>query len=175
MRTLGAERLLLYLCMHGGKHSWARLAWLYDLQFTLHASPNADWPMIWRLARQNGAERMVGIGLTLIGILLGDPALVSTALRGRARDRQVEEISALIAERIRSEQLYDPYLDYRVQVRSRERFRDRLRYTWHILAAPHASDVALLGLPRSLHSVYYILRPMRLVWKNLVRRTTGHP
>ena len=47
MCTLGAERLLLYLCMHGGKHSWARLGWLYDLQFALRSYPSADWATIW--------------------------------------------------------------------------------------------------------------------------------
>jgi hypothetical protein len=174
MRTLGAERLLLYLCMHGGKHSWARLGWLYDLEYALHAYPNADWAAIWRLARENGAERMVGIGLTLVETLLGGEALVTSAKRTRTSDAQVRRISELIARRIRGDQLYDPYLDYRVQVRSRDRLRDRLRYTWHILAAPHPSDVSLLGLPRGLHSLYYILRPMRLVWKNVVRRTVGH-
>ena len=147
---------------------------LYDLQFALRTYPGADWDTVWRLARENGAERMMGIGLTLVRTLLGDHILAAPAMRGRAPDEEVGKISELIARRIRGDQLYDPYLDYRVQVRSRDRLRDRLRYTWHILAAPHPSDISLLGLPRSLHSVYYVLRPMRLVWKNVVRRTAGH-
>jgi hypothetical protein len=117
---------------------------------------------------------MVVIGLTLVDMLLGGRALIEPALRHRSGDSQAVQISELIARRIRGDQLYDPNLDYRVQVRSRDRLRDRFRYTWHILAAPHPSDIALLGLPRGLHSLYYVLRPLRLVWKNVVRRTFGH-
>jgi hypothetical protein len=63
-----------------------------------------------------------------------------------------------------------PSVDFRVQLRARERKRDRLRYTWHVLATPHQADVALLGLPRVLHNVYYIVRPVRLLLKHLSRR-----
>ena len=54
MATLGAEQLLLYLCMHGGKHSWARLSWLCDLQRAMQRFPGADWALIWAMAKENG-------------------------------------------------------------------------------------------------------------------------
>ncbi len=173
MQTLGAERLLLYLCMHGGKHSWARLGWLFDLQFALRVYPEADWDLIWRLARDNGAERMVSIGLTLIERLLGDRDLVAPASKGRNDDAPSVEVSTLIIGRLSDGEQFDPSLDFQLQLRSRERLQDRVRYTWHILAAPHPADVALLGLPRSLHRAYYVLRPIRLIWKNLARRVHG--
>lgn len=170
MRTLGPERLLLYLCMHGGKHSWARLGWLFDLEFALRAYPAADWNAIWRLARENGAARMVGIGLALVRELLDEHELVSCALKSQREDPRAAEVVRLICDRIRGDEVFEPYLDYRVQMRSRERVRDRLRYTWHIVAAPHPADVTRIGLPRALHRMYYVLRPLRLVWKRIVRR-----
>lgn len=171
MRTLGPERLLLYLCMHGGKHSWRRLSWLCDLQRALHAFPNADWKVVWRLAEEDGAARMVSIGLSLVAELFGGASLTKAALSGRSTDADAGQVSSLIARRIRAEENGETAIDFRLQLRSRERRRDRLRYTWHILATPHPADVVLVGLPRMLHGVYYIARPLRLIWKHLVRRS----
>lgn len=173
MQTLGPERLLLYLCMHGGKHSWARLSWLCDLQRALRRYASADWSTIWRLARENGATRMVAIGLGLVEELFDGRSLTAPACAGKPRDTSAEQVCSLFAQRLRDDPDPNRPLDFRVQLQSRERFRDRLRYTWHVLATPKPADVALLGLPRALHGLYYIARPLRLIWKHLSRRT--HP
>jgi hypothetical protein len=170
MRTLGVEQMLLYLCMHGGKHSWGRLSWLCDFQRALRAYPDAYWSRIWALARENGAARMVEIGLLLVESVLNGSALTVVAAQGRSPDAEAMAISALLAGRLRDQTTRQSSVDFRVQLRARERKRDRLRYTWHVLAAPHQADVALLGLPRVLHSVYYIVRPVRLLLKHLSRR-----
>jgi len=170
MRTLGVEQLLLYLCMHGGKHSWGRLSWLCDFQRALRAYPNANWTRVWTLARENGTARMMEIGLLLVESLLGGGALTAAAARGRREDAEAKALAELIARRLRGQASGGPSLDFRVQLSSRERQRDRLRYAWHILATPHPADVALLGLPRALHGVYYIFRPVRLLLKHLSRR-----
>jgi hypothetical protein len=170
MRTLGVEQMLLYLCMHGGKHSWGRLSWLCDFQRALRAYPNAYWSRVWALARENGGARMVEIALLLVESLLDGGALTAAAAQGRREDPEAKMIAELIARRLREQAGGEPSLDFRVQLRSRERQRDRLRYTWHILATPHPADVALLGLPRALHGVYYVVRPVRLLLKHLSRR-----
>jgi hypothetical protein len=170
MSTLGVEQLLLYLCMHGGKHSWARLSWLCDFQRALRAYPNASWSRVWALARENGSARMVEIALLLVESVLDGSSLTAAAAQGRSIDAEATAISELIGRRLRSQSADESSLDFRVQLRSRERQRDRFRYTWHILATPHPADIALLGLPRALHGVYYILRPVRLVLKHLSRR-----
>ena len=169
MRTLGVEQMLLYLCMHGGKHSWGRLSWLCDFQRALRAYPDAYWSRVWALARENGSARMVEIGLLLVESVLNGGALTAAAAQGRSPDAEAKGISELLAARLCDQATGQPSVDFRLQLRARERRRDRLRYTWHILATPHQADVALLGLPRALHSVYYIVRPVRLLLKHLSR------
>ena len=170
MRTLGVEQLLLYLCLHGGKHSWGRLSWLCDFQRALATYPNANWERVWALAAESGAVRMVGIGLSLIDVLFDGAALTEVAASGRRPDADVDGVSAVIASRLRDPAAPIPALDFSVQLRSRERRRDQMRYTWHLIVEPHASDVSRLGLPRALHSMYFILRPLRLTFKYLGRR-----
>jgi hypothetical protein len=170
MRTLGPEQLILYLCMHGGKHSWARLSWLCDFQRALRKFPDADWNRIWALAAENGAARMVRIGLALVDELFDGYTLTKPATVGRRSDPDGDRVTALITARLLSDEVQELPLDFAVQLRSRERRRDQLRYTWHVLATPHPADVSLLGLPRALHGAYYVVRPVRLVLKHLVLR-----
>ncbi len=101
MRTLGVEQMLLYLCMHGGKHSWGRLSWLCDFQRALRAYPNAYWSRVWALARENGAARMVEIALLLVDSLLDGGVLTAPAAQGRTANAEAKEISAVIARRLR--------------------------------------------------------------------------
>ena len=170
MRTLGVEQMLLYLCMHGGKHSWGRLSWLCDFQRALRAYPDAYWSRVWALARENGAARMVEIALLLVESVLDGAAFTAAAAQGRSPDAEAGAISELLARRLRGQLSGESAVDFRVQLRARERKRDRLRYTWHVLATPHPADVTLLGLPRVLHSIYYVVRPVRLLLKHLSRR-----
>jgi hypothetical protein len=170
MRTLGVEQMLLYLCMHGGKHSWGRLSWLCDLQRALVAYPDADWDRVWALAAESGSVRMVGIGLTLVDTLFEGAALTEPAASGRGCDMDANRVSTLIVNRFRNSDSSLPSPDFKVQLRSRERRRDQLRYVWHVFATPHPADVSLLGLPRALHGMYFILRPLRLTIKYLGRR-----
>ena len=132
--------------------------------------PNAYWSRVWALARENGAARMVEIGLLLVESLLDGARSRRPQRRGRTTDAEAKAISELLARRLARSGERRSSVDFRVQLRSRERRRDRLRYTWHVLATPHQADVELLGLPRVLHSVYYIVRPVRLLLKHLSRR-----
>ncbi len=170
MRTLGAERMLLYLCMHAGNHSWARLSWICDFQRALRAYTSVDWSAVWRMAAENGAQRAVSVGLALVDFLFEGETLTVTAAGSRPRDRIATELTLTFAHRLFAGSEIDYGVDFRVQLRSRERLRDKIRYAWHVLAEPHPADVMLVGLPRALHGAYYVFRPIRLAWKHLVRR-----
>ena len=168
MQTLAPEQLLLYLCMHGGKHSWARLSWLCDLRQALKCFPNADWVRIWRAAEENGALRMVSSGLTLVTALLDGAALTSIPFSRRSPDPAATKLAQTVEDRL----LHSPDqvlgVDFFSQMRFRERFRDRVRYAAHILTAPHPADVSLLALPPLMRGAYYIFRPARLAWKHIL-------
>ncbi len=169
--TLGPERLLLYLCMHGGKHSWARLSWVTDLQRTRRAFPGVDWQLVTDLALDNGALRMVAVGIALTNHLFAADTATTPAIDHLVRHRSTEAIVAQLSSRFLSVEEHDEVQDLRVQLQLRDRWRDRARYTWHILARPHPADIALHSLPRRLHGAYYLLRPIRLLFRRLLGRT----
>ncbi|MBA3831443.1 MAG: nucleotidyltransferase family protein [Chthoniobacterales bacterium] len=170
VRTLAPDEILLYLCMHGGKHSWARLNWLCDLRQALRSYPDADWRAIWRAADRNGVARMVATGLALVDELLDGTSLTARPNSGRPLDSGVKPLVLAISERLMRPGTEPREVDFLTQFWMRERFWDRMRYAAHVLGVPHHADVAQLGLPPSMRRMYYILRPARLAWKHLLQR-----
>ncbi len=170
VRTLGPERLILYLCMHGGKHSWGRLSWLSDLRHALRAFPGVDWDLISDLAIDNGALRMVAVGVALTNGLFNANTPTTASIDHLVQQRSVQEIVGQMASRFLDAKDHNELHDLRVQLQLRERWRDRARYTWHILVRPHPADIELIHLPRHLHGAYYLFRPIRLVFRRLLGR-----
>ncbi len=68
--TLPPHELLLFLCVHGAKHCWERLAWLVDVAEIVHANPDLDWAWVRARANEIGARKRLAIGLTLATQLL---------------------------------------------------------------------------------------------------------
>ncbi|MFQ3639805.1 MAG: nucleotidyltransferase family protein [Chloracidobacterium sp.] len=50
--VLAPEDEFLFLCVHAAAHSFARLAWLFDLKLLLHKYPTFDWDGLLRRAQE---------------------------------------------------------------------------------------------------------------------------
>jgi len=46
--TMAAERLLLFLCVHGAKHCWERMAWICDVSGLIRGHVPLDWDKLAR-------------------------------------------------------------------------------------------------------------------------------
>ena len=56
----------------------------------------------------------------------------------------------------------------RFYLHSRERLRDRLDYFWDQAFIPKQEDWRSMPLPVALYPLYYLLRPLRLLYKFLI-------
>jgi len=70
---LSTEIHLVYLCLHGGKHAWERIAWIYDLDQLIRSHPTLDWEKAEAFAKEIEAQRSVWVGLALTHHLFGTP------------------------------------------------------------------------------------------------------
>jgi hypothetical protein len=75
---LAPEDLLFLLCLHGCKHKWERLKWIFDVAELVRVYGSLNWHELMDYARRTGSERMVGVSLFLASDLLG--ASLPTAL-----------------------------------------------------------------------------------------------
>jgi hypothetical protein len=164
--TFCPEDLLAYLCVHGAKHGWGELAWVCDLDRLIDVYP-LDWDAILSRASRQRMSRIVSLGLCLAQDLLGSNLPPEVSRRVHADARAVA-LAASIRARLRNGRPWRSRDVLILQFRLMEGTWRKFRFFWYLLH-PTPTDWRSLGIPESMFPVYYLTRPIRLVWKWCVR------
>jgi hypothetical protein len=171
--TLSAEDLLLVLCLHGFTHHWERLEWVCDVAGLIFRS-DINWRQVFDNASRHGCRRILSLGITLASELFEAPVpagVMQMAQRdGVVTKLAVEVRKQLFAPKPVSAGVLDDAL---LQLRMRERGRDKLMSGVRLAATPRVYDWTLVTLPRWLFFLYYPLRPLRLAGKYGARLLGG--
>jgi len=167
--TLGSEDLLLYLCIHGCRHYWFQLDAVCCVAELVKKRTALDWDLVFRLARELGALKMVCLGLLLARQLL-ELTLPDSVENVLSNYPKLEKNASGLAERIfsstefiESQMRYREYVTYHYTIM--DKTADWLHYCLRPLLNPTHSDWLWLRLPASLSLLYYIVRPLRLTGK----------
>jgi len=147
------------------------LNWICDIHEFLRTHTAIDWKRCLELARKQGCERMLLLGLSLAEALLETdiPEPVRDHMHADPRARQLAE--QLQADFFRDEgrrpnvmEAFQPFLPLR------ERFRDKLLYCWRNATTPRVNHFGIVSLPRFLWFLYV---PIKLLydygWRPLMR------
>jgi hypothetical protein len=160
--TLAPEPLLLYLCSHGSKHAFNRLAWICDIAALLRKCPDLDWPAIVDQAKRTHTSRQLWVGVQLAVDLLGAPPPPEMP-----RDPIVQVLTRQVTDRLLSGTLALPsskeLSSFILQVL--ERPEQRLRYLIGSVMTPSEAEFDVLRLPPFLFFLYYPFRILRLIAK----------
>jgi putative nucleotidyltransferase-like protein len=166
--TLGDEDLLIVLCLNGAKDCWDRLDRVCDVARLLVTSADAlNWPLVLSHARQAGVARMLRVGLHLASTLLDAP-LPDPALGFVEEDPHVRRICNAVTRTLLNPEPAERTAPARAafDLRLRERWSERFSYCAAHLR-PGVGDWAAVPLPDSLHCLYYLIRPFRLLFRHL--------
>ena len=161
----GDAALLVLLAVHGAKHMWARGEWLVAFAATWQSSSVASRDESRRVAHEAGASRELGVALALCGQLLpsreyaGDesdaPAIA--ALARRAYDSMI--LGGGEIPGVRRRVLFNAAM--------RTSIASRVRYAGEWLFSPGPEDWASLALPDAMFPLYSVLRPFRLLLRQV--------
>jgi len=178
--TLSTEDLLLILCLHGFTHLWERLGWICDVASLIDQQENIDWRLVMENANKLGLRRILLLGLVLASELL-DASLPAEMRLAADGDAVVKRLAHQVEEQLFREHRAPPGLfeGAILDLKMRERKRDRLRSGVCLILTPRSYDWMSLSLPESLFFLYYLLRPVRLarkyglqlLWGSKARRT----
>ena len=167
--TLGGEDVLIYLCVHGCRHHWMQLDAVCCVAELVKRRSDLDWGLLWQLAEEMGAERMLALGLSLaVGVLaLQLPQEVgarvaSFPLMGELAQEVAGKLLVLGSPKTPAMGYWQFVAFHRRVMKGRW---DWLLYCSKPLWNPTHSDWLSLRLPASLSALYYILRPLRLLRK----------
>jgi hypothetical protein len=160
------EDLLLILCLHGFTHFWERLGWICDIAGLIELQKDIDWESVVNNGTKQGSRRILLLGLVLAGELLEAP-IPPEVLQIAQKDAVVQTLAGDLKRRLFAEEssasgIIDGAL---LQLRMRERKRDRIGFGLRLAATPRVYDWMLVPLPNWLFFLYYFLRPLRLAAK----------
>lgn len=176
--TLGSRRiakfseedLLLLLSVHGAKHRWARLEWIFGITRLIRSTKDLNWEGLISRARDWRVERMLLLGLFLAR-RYGEAPVPDWVVREAT---QCPKMSELIQE-VHTLLLLDRYITESAESTGslkhdlfhfhlRDRPKDQLRYVLHRLTTPSRPDewkiVNVMGRPVPVH---VLTRPIQLL------------
>jgi hypothetical protein len=152
--ALSPEWEFLYLAVHAARHGFSPLKWLVDLD-ELSCRNAIDWGKVKERARRLGWEWAVQSSLSACSGLLETrlPAVFARPATPMSARYPAAHSSAF---QIPREALF--------AIRLLNSRSQRLRFLAIRLFIPTPADGAWLPLPSQLFFLYYVLRPLRLIW-----------
>jgi hypothetical protein len=168
LQTLSHTNHFLYLCTHGSKHLYERLAWVSDIDHYIQTQNNLDWEEVLKEAKRLGITRILYLSLFLVKSLLGTP-LPHKVTKKMSQDLMAKKLAEqLISLHFTTMQQKGKSVHSFVLLwQMRENTSDKLRFAWHALFSTKLDDFRFIQLPNYLAFLYPLLRPFRLMLKYL--------
>ncbi len=160
---MSPEIALLVLCMHGSKHVWSRLIWICDVAQLLDSSPGLDWKDVTGEAKRSGLWRSLALGV-LLARRVAAAKVPHDVLRRFERDATAYSLARHIQENLFDAPGSTPMsrIPYSIQLLA---LQDRVRLLSSFdFLRPNERDRAAIRLPQWLHAIYYLVRPVRILW-----------
>lgn len=174
---LDPAHTLYFLCMHGAKHRWEKLFWLFDIVKWLQVYPDQDWQQRLQEARQLGCERALGQAFLLLQSLMTlpipqviedyayqDPTVLWLAgpirdqLEAADRTTPAPIIAGDRSAQRTSTSLGKLWQELQYTTRLQNGLSYKLACFFHLRTSTRDWD--LLHLPPGLSCLYYPLRPI---------------
>ncbi|WIV19414.1 nucleotidyltransferase family protein [Paenibacillus polygoni] len=166
---LGNEDLLVYLVSHGSKHGWFRLRWLYDID-QMMSKDMINIEKLKQIYKSDGGQHLAGQSLLLTSKLFSTRLPNQLEILTHNKRSQKLAYSALFF--IKNKVDLSPDGDKHILGLHKHYLYSLM--TWKqklsqiiVYLYPSPKDVLLLPLPKSLHFLYFPLRPFLWLWRSL--------
>jgi len=163
VETFCREDLLLILTLHGAKHLWCRLQWICDVAALAAGGAAVDWDRVLRESHRLGTRRALLLGLHLARDLLA-AEIPDNVQRMILADAAVAALAGRVRRRLFARRGQPGLLERSTFfLGARERWSDKVRYCARLATTPYVRDWAVVQLPGATSSLYYVIRPFRMI------------
>jgi len=166
------EYWLLFLMVHGYKHMWSRLRWLYDIKEFMKI--NVDWDKIVIQADISELRPILHQTLILVNKLF-DVAIPNRMEESVANDHKAWKLAYTVLGKLFTIENNLPS--------TKSPFKKDLlinlnyfNFTWEnkvfslfSLLKPSEREFKLISLPDILYPLYYIVKPFHWLWKRILK------
>lgn len=169
--TFSNEGLLVYSCLHSSKHIWKNLELVFQIACLVKSDLN--WKRVLFLAQSTYCHRKLLLGLSLCCFFFNChlPDHIQSQI---SHDRTIERlrthvINILVAPP--EENIWDLSKSKftRYQLKTLDRYQDKIRYLFFMVMFPTNNDWASVDLSSRFTILYYLIRPLRLMFNMLNR------
>ena len=166
--TLSTEMLLVYLCLHGSKHAWERVEWIFDIDKLICSNENIDWDKVLSIAKEMDTNTSLSLGLRLSHILFHTPLPVHIVLmteNDRINDLMMKTYTMLNSTLSETEG-YNKY--NAIHMYQMDLLDTKLKKLKHLSATYFGisrNDCQSCPLPPSLKFLYIFIKPLRVIGK----------
>jgi hypothetical protein len=161
---LSPNNTILFTCIHGAKHGWNQLKWIVDLAYLCQSFSEDAWTVILDIAKGKGIFRQVCLGLLLAEDLLG--AVLPTRIHELIiLDHHAQLLASQVKVNFFDNSSKPSHFDgYKFYMNTREQWQDRLLYIINLIFLPQSIDWLTISLPENLYFLYFLFRPIRLLY-----------
>ena len=169
------EYWLIFLMVHGHKHMWSRLRWLYDIKEFMKM--NIDWDKLIIQADISGLRPIINQTLILANELLDVP-IPQCMVQSVANDQKAWQLAFTAIDKlfININELSLPGPKFLALKKNIFDDLDYYNLPWKSklflifsLFKPCEVEFKLISLPDNLYPLYYFIRPLYLLWRGIVR------
>jgi hypothetical protein len=171
--TLGNEDMFVYLILHGTRHAWTSLRWILDIDRMLGRFLN--WNRVCQFFAESKSTVLGGKAIILASNLLG--SLLPEEAYAMTQNPKAYRLAQIVTLFIREEVVLFPKPEkkeiavaYNRYLLSTMTLKQKLLYVTNKLY-PSTKDMMVLPLPKSLHFLYFPLRPFLWFWRQVKRQT----
>lgn len=171
IQQFGTEDQFIYLCLHGTRHLWERLEWLFSVASLLKNSTTIDYTYVLAKAKKMRCQKIVLQAILMVKEVFNVdvPLIIQDKV---SNDRKL--VHLVRRNKLKLLHLYDSEVfsssGHRFNlfnVSMRDNWTDSIKYLLKQLFGLRVADVQFMNLPSSMYMLYYIIRPCRLILKGL--------
>ncbi|WP_293992259.1 nucleotidyltransferase family protein [Sphingomonas sp.] len=169
--TILGEAMMIYLAIHGARHSWARIKWLADFNALLVKMDDASVAAMRDRAARDGVGPCIDSALIQCERRFGTPVPPEAYRSRRARalvwlaDRLIFGPDETVDQHLVPGRYMRVWLASAAMMKTRPRFLAHV--AWDIWVAPR--DMLAMPLPRPLRPLYVLISPVRRVGRLAAR------
>jgi len=173
LKVLGLEDLLIYLCVHGSKHRWGRLEWIFCVAVLISNRSDIDWDVVINRAQNWHCFRMLLLGLYLVHDFL-NVTLPSPVKKMTEQDTSLPMLAKKVRQELfsKADESEEPWRGASIrsfQIHALDSIWDATHFTLKLIFKPTFEEWNARLLPNSFTFLLYGIRPLRLLWRYLAR------
>ena len=166
-KTFRPEVMLMYLCFHAYRHLWRRLFWLWEIDQFIKNKQNLNWNWILENSRKFGSENVIFLSLLVVHDAFGTeiPQLIWDQIKTNQHVQQLFSQIKIEPERfdLEVDQKID-FLNIKDMTRIHNNLLNRANQFMRFAFTPNHFDILTFDFHPTLHFLYFLLRPFRLLF-----------